>query len=242
MPRRLEIQRVSTSADHMENKGEGQIFLFHGGPGVGKTFTAGKFNPSNQCIAEYTGRALLSLTAGDIGTDETKVEENLAKWFRLSETLGAVMLIDEADSSFDVLNTIEKSLFRTTNRVGTFDDAFMSRIHIFIAYDNLGPREKAKIWKQFFNRLSEDRQDMTVTARAKRHVLKEENLTELDWNGREIRNAFQTAVALAVYRFQQKEDKEEDEGPVLDQRDFEVHHGTIDERARRERSRLGPPE
>lgn len=25
-------------ADHIENKGEGQIFLLHGSPGVGKTF------------------------------------------------------------------------------------------------------------------------------------------------------------------------------------------------------------
>lgn len=27
-------------ADHMENKGEGQIFLLHGAPGVGKTFVS----------------------------------------------------------------------------------------------------------------------------------------------------------------------------------------------------------
>lgn len=37
------------------------------------------------------------MTGGDIGTDETKVKENLVKWFKLSETWGAVMLIDEAD-------------------------------------------------------------------------------------------------------------------------------------------------
>jgi DNA polymerase III delta prime subunit len=34
--------RLSWRADHMENKGEGQIFLLHGPPGVGKTFTAGE--------------------------------------------------------------------------------------------------------------------------------------------------------------------------------------------------------
>ncbi|KAJ3568239.1 hypothetical protein NPX13_g6491 [Xylaria arbuscula] len=248
-------------ADHMQNKGEGQIFLLHGGPGVGKTF----------CIAEYTGRPLLALTGGDIGTDENKAEENLAKWFKLSETWGAVMLIDEADVYLErrELGDLKRNslvsvflrcveyyrgiLFLTTNRVGTFDDAFMSRIHIVIAYENLGPNEKAKIWKQFFNKLSEDRQDMIVKARAKKYVLEEESLTKLDWNGREIRNAFQTAVALADYRFQQKRDKEDDDVPVLDQTDFEqvldmtsqfkdyvekVHGASMDERAFSIRARL----
>ncbi|KAI1125320.1 hypothetical protein F5Y10DRAFT_284378 [Nemania abortiva] len=252
-------------ADFMENKGEGQIFLLHGGPGVGKTF----------CIAEYTGRALLSLTGGDIGTDETQVERNLAKWFKLAETWGAVMLIDEADVYLErrefadlkrnslvsvFLRCIEYYrgiLFLTTNRVGTFDDAFMSRIHVVIAYENLTSSDRTRIWKQFFNKLSEDRQDMTVTSRAKRYVLEDESVTNLDWNGREIRNAFQTAVTLAEYRFQQKEDKAEDEGPVLDQTDFEqvldmtfqfreyltkVHGATADERAYNMKSRLGPSE
>lgn len=31
-------------ADYIENKGEGQIFLLHGSPGVGKTFVS--FHPS----------------------------------------------------------------------------------------------------------------------------------------------------------------------------------------------------
>ncbi|KAI1504177.1 hypothetical protein F5X99DRAFT_372745 [Biscogniauxia marginata] len=219
-------------ADYMENKGEGQIFLLHGGPGVGKTFTA-------ECIAEYTGRALLSLTCGDIGTDEKRVEANLTKWFKLAEVWGAVMLIDEADVYLErrqitdlkrnslvsvFLRCIEYYrgiLFLTTNRVGTFDDAFMSRIHIVIAYESLGKKEREMIWRQFFDKLSEDRQDITITSRAKNYVLKDQDMTEVDWNGREIRNAFQTAVALAEYRFLQKKDKSEDDQPVLDQRDFE---------------------
>lgn len=50
-----------------------------------------------ECIAEFTGRPLLSLTVGDIGTTEEKVEETLYYWFNLAEKWGAVMLIDEAD-------------------------------------------------------------------------------------------------------------------------------------------------
>ena len=50
-----------------------------------------------ECIAEATGRPLLALTCGDIGTDEVKMEDQLSKWFRLAEIWGAVMLFDEAD-------------------------------------------------------------------------------------------------------------------------------------------------
>lgn len=50
-----------------------------------------------ECIAEYTGRPLLSLTCADIGTDEIEMEDNLSGWFQLAEKWGAVMLIDEAD-------------------------------------------------------------------------------------------------------------------------------------------------
>jgi len=35
------------AADTIRDKGEGQIFLLHGGPGVGKTFTAGQSRSSS---------------------------------------------------------------------------------------------------------------------------------------------------------------------------------------------------
>ncbi|KAI1479212.1 hypothetical protein F4774DRAFT_138082 [Daldinia eschscholtzii] len=223
----------SWGADFMENKGEGQIFLLHGSPGVGKTYTA-------ECIAEYTGRALLSLTCGDIGTDEVQMEEQLSKWFRLAEKWGAVILIDEADVYLEkrqmtdlkrnslvsvFLRCIEYYrgiLFLTTNRVGHFDDAFISRIHVIIRYNNLNQEDRKKIWNQFFNKLSDEREDFIITGRAKAYVLEDETISKLEWNGREIRNAFQTAVALAEYRFSQKANKsKQDLGPTLDQKDFE---------------------
>jgi DNA polymerase III delta prime subunit len=46
---RLGRRQGPWSADFIQNKGEGQIFLLHGPPGVGKTYTA-------ECIAEYTGK------------------------------------------------------------------------------------------------------------------------------------------------------------------------------------------
>lgn len=106
------------TADFIQNKGEGQIFLLHGSPGVGKTYVSHQplqslpvaslleknvlkltvsLSKTSECIAEATRRPLLSLTCGDIGTNEVTAERTLSKWFRLAETWGAVMLLDEAD-------------------------------------------------------------------------------------------------------------------------------------------------
>ena len=219
-------------ADFIENKGEGQIFLLHGSPGVGKTYTA-------ECIAEHTGRPLLFLTCADIGTSEEVMEQRLQKWFSLAEKWGAVMLLDEADVFLEkrhvadlkrnslvsvFLRCIEYYrgiLFLTTNRVGHFDDAFMSRIHVIIYYDKLSADDRRKIWEQFFDKLCDEREEFVITGRAKAYVLEDEIVSKMEWNGREIRNAFQTAVALAEYRFLQKPNKGKNDHPTLDQRDFE---------------------
>ncbi|KAL9073442.1 MAG: hypothetical protein Q9157_004733 [Trypethelium eluteriae] len=200
--------RANWSADFIMNKGEGQIFLLHGPPGVGKTYTA-------ECTAEYTGRTLLQLTCADIGTNETEMEARLAEWFALAETWGAVMLIDEADVYLEerargdiqrnslvsaFLRSMEYYrgiLFLTTNRIGHMDLAIMSRIHIILHYEPLSTQYKRKIWEDFFSKLEAEREDIYIEKRAKEFILEEDTMTATNWNGREIRNAFQTAVALA---------------------------------------------
>lgn len=135
-------------------------------------------------------------------------------------------------------------LFLTTNRVGHFDDAFISRIHVIIRYGNLKEDDRRKIWEQFFDKLTDERQDFIITRRAKQYVLEDEVISKIEWNGREIRNGivtaliqmngsgqdtetqspyvvFQTAVTLAEFRYSQKPDKTKDDGPTLDQKDFE---------------------
>ncbi|KAI0386543.1 hypothetical protein F5Y04DRAFT_244287, partial [Hypomontagnella monticulosa] len=251
-------------ADFIKNKGEGQIFLLHGGPGVGKTFTA-------ECIAEFTGRPLLALTCGDIGTEEATMEKQLGKWLKLAHKWGAVMLIDEADVFLEkrleadlkrnslvsvFLREIEYYqgiLFLTTNRVGQFDDAFISRIHVVIHYPDLNTKDQRKIWNQFFDKLEDERKDTMDVPKATRRYVLDEEMCRYKWNGREIRNAFQTAVALAEYRFITKANKEEGEIAVLEEKDFkqvcdmtirfkdyltEVNDGDDEyERARRTKSR-----
>lgn len=90
-------------------------------------------------------------------------------------------------------------LFLTTNRVGAFDDAFVSRIHVKLYYPALKDDDRQKIWQAFINKLTrERRKDIRVTMGAKEFI-RGPAVKALNLNGREIRNAFQTAVALAEY-------------------------------------------
>lgn len=200
--------------DFVRNKGEGRIFLLHGSPGVGKTCTA-------ECVAELTRRPLLSLTSGDISTSMSSwhVEQNLRYFLTLGERYGALVLLDEADVYLEerrardlrrnglvsiflrALEYYRGVLFLTTNRVESFDPAFTSRIHVALHYQRLGDADRARIWANNFDRLERDSAGKVyVTPSAKELVLDRSNngdINVLRWNGREIRNALQTAVALA---------------------------------------------
>lgn len=80
-------------------------------------------------------------------------------------------------------------LFLTTNRVGQFDDAFVSRIHIVIHYHDLSDDYRRKIWNQFFDKLQDERGDVIkIENSARRYVLEEPQVCSHKWNGREIRN------------------------------------------------------
>ncbi|KAK2605645.1 hypothetical protein N8I77_008469 [Diaporthe amygdali] len=90
-------------------------------------------------------------------------------------------------------------LFLTTNRVGHFDDAFVSRVHVVMRYDNLSEKDRAKIWLQFFNKLQTERgRYITISRRAKRYVLEDGEVTKIPWNGREIRNGTPIATPTAM--------------------------------------------
>jgi hypothetical protein len=90
-------------------------------------------------------------------------------------------------------------LFLTTNRVGAFDDAFISRIHVALHYKRLNNDYRAKIWEKHFNRLDKEG-SISIAPGAIIYVTSDSDARAVEWNGREIRNAFQTAVALAQYQ------------------------------------------
>ncbi|XXH04125.1 hypothetical protein Hte_010537 [Hypoxylon texense] len=214
--------------DLVRGKGLGLIILLHGPPGSGKTSTA-------ETIAAYTGRPLYIITCGDLGLTPQDVEKTLAEHTRRADKWGCVLLLDEADVFLvkrdwkDMgrnalvavflrqLEYYAGILFLTTNRVGVLDEAFKSRIHISLRYPKIERKQTRKIWKNVLDRLERDNEHREVQIKFNREKLLKYAKTQFEklresestWNGRQIRNAFQTAIALAEY---DRSNKLQDEG------------------------------
>lgn len=212
------LKTENRQMDLVRGKGKGLIILLHGEPGVGKSSTA-------ESVAEFTRRPLFQVTCGDIGESADEVETRLENHFQLAHKWGCVLLLDEADVFLEarsktdlkrnaivsvflrVLEYYSGILFLTTNRVGAFDQAFRSRIHMSLFYPRIEEGATIKIWEMNVDRareiwgdkLSIDESDRKgILKFASEHYKELENL-ETTWNGRQIRNAFQTAIALAEW-------------------------------------------
>lgn len=79
-------------------------------------------------------------------------------------------------------------LFLTTNRVRTFDEAFQSRIHLSLHYNDLDSDAKRQIWIAFIKK-SHSSAELTEGEL--------DDLAEKRVNGRQIKNVVGTAAALA---------------------------------------------
>jgi hypothetical protein len=68
----------------------------------------------------------------------------------------------------------------------------MSRIHVSIGYDPLDDKARELIWDSLFKRLKENHKTggpkIDYEYDAKQYVRKSDDVTKLQWNGREIRN------------------------------------------------------
>jgi len=83
-------------------------------------------------------------------------------------------------------------MFLTTNRIGTFDTAFKSRIHLAIKYPSLSIASRRDLWRNFIT---------STSPHARLDWLNKtclDGLATEELNGRQIKNAVRTAHALAV--------------------------------------------
>ncbi|KIW07003.1 uncharacterized protein PV09_01898 [Verruconis gallopava] len=191
--------------DEASLKGKGLIMLLHGTPGSGKTLTA-------ELTAEQTKRPLLKLSTGELGSWEERLSHELKKLLTYASIWKAVVLIDEADvflearrsgsdSAFNSNNMVaiflkqleyfQGILFLTSNRVGVFDQAIRSRLHLAMQYHAPDESRRALLWRQKLSQLQEvdisfDMEDAIKT------------LSKPAMNGREINNAVNTAKTLAT--------------------------------------------
>ncbi|KAF9764611.1 hypothetical protein IL306_002780 [Fusarium sp. DS 682] len=193
--------------DIIAGKGNGLIILLHGSPGTGKTLTA-------ESVAEIAEKPLYRVTCGDIGTEAQEVEKYLQTVLYLGKIWDCVLLMDEADVFLEersmadlqrnslvsvflrILEYYEGILILTSNRVGTFDEAFKSRIQVAIHYDKLTKGSRKQIWQNFFDMIEESNEDVNMSELE--HRLDE--LAAEEMNGRQIRNALLTARQLAKHR------------------------------------------
>ncbi|SMQ54863.1 unnamed protein product [Zymoseptoria tritici ST99CH_3D7] len=211
---------AQTIDDVVQGKGRGLVFVLHGPPGTGKTLTA-------EGISELLRVPLYIVSAGELGTDPAKLEFELQKILDIAHSWGALLLLDEADVFLEkreihdihrnalvsiflrLLEYFQGILFLTTNRVETFDDAFQSRIHVALRYDELTTAAKKEVWKNFLG-MVETQQALPApdgSAKGKQMELRNQPLfTEKDFamlarhrlNGRQIKNSVRTSQALAL--------------------------------------------
>jgi hypothetical protein len=105
------------------------------------------------------------------------------------------MATDEADDRpvfLRVLEYYEGIMFLTTNRIGSFDEAFKSRIHLAIKYPALSHDSRRDLWRAFIFRVSPESELDWV------NMASLDKLANEELNGRQIKNIVRTAHALAV--------------------------------------------
>ena len=93
-------------------------------------------------------------------------------------------------------------LFLTTNRIAAFDEAFKSRIHMQLYYPNLTKDAYLKVWETQLHSLRKHESKASYKLEIEEDEIMKfagKEFQRLKWNGRQVRNAFQTAMALAEY-------------------------------------------
>lgn len=94
------------------------------------------------------------------------------------------------------LESYDGILILTSNRVGTFDEGFKSRIQAALHYKPLNRKSRKQIWKNFLEIIEEEDSEVDLSEI-------EDRLDELsaeDLNGRQIRNCLKTAQQLSKFR------------------------------------------
>ncbi|KAI0672103.1 P-loop containing nucleoside triphosphate hydrolase protein [Trametes maxima] len=189
--------------DFVRGKGQGLVINLFGPPGVGKTLSA-------EATSEYLRRPLYVVSSGELGTSPSSLDDGLDKIFEIAARWNAIVLIDEADvfleerSLHDILRNAMVAvflrhieyyrgiLFLTTNRITTFDEAFLSRIHVALHFDELPTTAKLQIWRSFLKKAGVTDEEIPPNL--------VQTLADRNVNGRQIKNACRTAASLARSR------------------------------------------
>lgn len=176
--------------DIITGKSGGCIVMLEGPPGIGKTLTC-------EVIAEKLHKPLYSVSVGELGVTPKELSHKLGQIQEIVESWDAVLLLDEADIFMEkrvekdivrnamvgifltMLDKYKGVMFLTTNRIGSIDHAFNSRILMNLDYKNLEKEQRLKVWENLLKSagMSDIIDDPNFA-----------NLADLPINGRQIKN------------------------------------------------------
>lgn len=80
-------------------------------------------------------------------------------------------------------------LFLTSNSVGRFDEAILSRVLLVIGFKDLAPRDRQKLRLHYQEKIEKEKSHRyEIFAGARESLGKIDNKTDFVYNGREIKN------------------------------------------------------
>lgn len=144
------------------------------------------------------------------------MEKYLESVLKIGTIWDCVVLLDEADVFLEerthqdlqrnalvsvflrVLEYHEGILILTTNRVGTFDEAFKSRVQLAVYYPTLDEYGRRQIWRDALRSMQSDHVKFDLPGLMDRV----DQLAVHKLNGRQIRNTVRSALRLAHFRKQ----------------------------------------
>ncbi|KAK8076183.1 hypothetical protein PG994_003455 [Apiospora phragmitis] len=157
------------------SSGGGSVYLFHGGPGTGKTF-------ATNCISERTRKPLYHMTPFATGVSAEAVQHNMDATLALAQRWDCMLVLEDADATahgggndtstsgsgnshvqhevprramtmalLKLLDGFGGIVVLNSSRVGVLDDALFSRVHLAIYFPELDAAGRRRIWHDAFS-------------------------------------------------------------------------------------------
>ena len=200
------------STDLFRSRYRGLRILLYGARGRDKASTALE-------AAENIHRPVLRISGPELGQSASKLEEILSEILRLAYRWKCVLILDHVDyfiksrTRCDLvrsncvsvfLRLVENHrgiLFFTTNASVEIDMAFKNRLHTSIYYPPLDQQASLKIWDIIMQQVIDKNPSLMIDREAnlgfaRKHYANLPKSARSSWSGRDIKNVFQTALAI----------------------------------------------